>query len=172
MPQSDSAPIEAAVPVNLATTTDKSFDPSSNYNMAGETTRLTLSGTNTTNGGVATLPVQDPAGATPLPADDTSPFHYLEFTDFGAMTLPAGAEQVTAEVYSIADSAWHTVYVGAGPPVYPAAGPGIPDKTDIYGIRFTYADTGGGRIDVSATGSAEVALTQRAAVESLEARLK
>ena len=166
-PKSDTAPIEAAVPVNLATTTDKSFDPTSNYNMAGETTRLTLSGTNTTNGGVDTLTVQDPAGAAPLPTDDTSPFHYLEFTDFGAMTLPAGAEQVTAEVYSIADSTWHTVYVGAGPPVYPAAGPGVPDKADIYGIRFTYADTGGDRIDVSATGSADVALTQRTAVESL-----
>lgn len=166
-PKTDSAPIDAVVPVNLATTTDKSFVPGSNYNMAGQTTMLSLTGTNHTNGGVDTLTVQDPVGAAPLAVDDTNPFYYLEFTDFGATTLPAGAEQVTAEVYSALDSTWHTVYVGAGPPVYPAAGPGIPDKSDIYGIRFTYTDTGGGRISVAATGTAEVSLTQRTTVESL-----
>lgn len=166
-PKTDSAPIDAAVPVNLATTADKSFVPDNNYNMVGETTELTVSGTNDTNGGVDTLTVQDPVGVAPLAVDDTNPFFYLAFTDFGDTTLPAGAEEVTAEVYSAADSTWHTVYVGAGPPVYPAAGPGVPDKSDVYGIRFTYSNTDGDRLSVAATGSSRVTLTQRATAAGL-----
>ncbi|GAA1687224.1 hypothetical protein GCM10009808_00290 [Microbacterium sediminicola] len=168
-PGGDTADIIAAVPMNLATSTGKSFSPDQNYNFAGETTTLTLSATNDTNGGVDTLTVQDVAGAAPLPEDASNPLFYLEFTDFAAVPLPAGAEEVTAEVYDAATDAWVTVYSGAGPPVYPAAGPGIPATADIFGVRFTFTDTDGNRIPAGTSASAGVELTQRANTDGLPA---
>ncbi|MCK9913178.1 DUF5979 domain-containing protein [Microbacteriaceae bacterium K1510] len=166
-PKSSTATVTPVVPQTPAATADKSFSPTQNFNTPGLTTTLTLTGTNTTNGPADSLVVQDPAGPGNPPTGATSPFHYLAFTGFGAMTLPAGATGVTAEVYSSLDSQWHTVYTGAGPPVYPATG--APDPADVYGVRFTYTGATAAAIERGAAGVAAIALAQRANVAGLPA---
>lgn len=164
-PVSDHDDIIPVVPTVLKSSASKSYSPDRNFNNPGLATTLTLHGTNETNGGVDKLIVQDPAGATP-PTDATSPFHYLEFTGFGAATPPAGADAVQAQVYTAADG-WTTVYSGAGPPVYPATG--APATADVYGVRLIFSSTASGGIQRGADGSAALQLTQRQNVTGIPA---
>ncbi len=139
----DSVAVTPVVPLDLATTATKAFTPASAIATPGSPVSAALGGTNTTNGTVDSLAIQDPVD----PAAAPNPFDSLAFAGFGTVTAPAGADPslTTYEVY--VDGAWVDAPGGALP-----AGV-TPDE--VKGTRVTFH----GAIPAGATGNVALNLT-------------
>ncbi|MEI7055212.1 DUF5979 domain-containing protein [Nocardioides sp. CCNWLW239] len=135
--KTDSVDVTLAIPLELATSATKSFDPTSALAAEGTPVTANLGGTNETNGAVETLVIQDPTDPTATP----NPFTYLGFTGFGTVTPPEGATGTTYEVY--VGGAWVECADATCPGVDPAA---------VEGTRVTF--TG----DIPAGATADVDL--------------
>lgn len=137
--QPDSVDVTLAIPLELATSASKSFEPTSALAAAGTPVTAHLGGTNETNGAVETLVVQDPTDPTATP----NPFTYLGFDGFGTVTPPEGATGTTYEVY--VDGAW----VECTDPTCPGV-----DLAAVQGTRVTFT----GDIPSGATASVDLDL--------------
>ncbi len=164
--KSDSADVTVSIPVTVDGTVGKTWAPANQQFAPGAASTITLTDQNTSNVPASTLTVQDPTaaadGATAL--DAGNPFALVDFTGFGAVSLPAGADtvQVDAYVFDTATGAWKWQ---TGPPTA-AADIRLPDGVDasaVAGLRFTYAGTTGATIAArGASGSVALMVAQRA----------
>ena len=82
------AVVTPVVPLDLVTTATKAFTPTEAIAVAGAPVSAALGGTNTSNGTVDSLAIQDPVDPDAAP----NPFDSLAFAGFGTVTPPAGAE--------------------------------------------------------------------------------
>lgn len=157
----DSATIAVTVPVTVNVATTKTWAPASQQYAPGAASTVTLGVRNTSNDSAASLVLQDPAGADEgadsLPA--SNPFRNVNFTGFGASTLPQGAATVTVSSYVLRDGVY-TWVTGT-----PAATPGLPvgvTAREVAGIRLSYAAQDGSAIAAGGTaGSAQLLVSQR-----------
>lgn len=154
---SDTATVTPIIDLSLSATATKTVSPDTAIAVPGTPVTATLGGTNTSNTPVESLTIADPADVT-----TSNPFEYLEFTGFGATTLPVAADQVTVEVWD--GSTWH---VGT-----PAATPQLPtgvDAADVAGFRFVFSSSTGADIAQAGSGSVVLNLEHRDTVGNLTA---
>ncbi|MEV8213238.1 DUF5979 domain-containing protein [Leifsonia sp. NPDC077715] len=155
-PADSTASVTPQVPLDLATTATKSFDPTGAPADPGTPTTLTLTGTNTSNAGVDSLVLTDPADPTASP----NPFDHLQVTSLGAVTFPAPADQVQVDV-------WDGTQWVLGSPGPTAELPSPPPADEVFGLRFTFTSSAGEPIPAGASGSVQVNLAQRQNVTEL-----
>src|SRR5699024_2715010 len=139
-PDESSATTTLVVPSVLDVDVTKAWSPSETTYTPGATSQIDLGVTNTSNGPVETLTIQEPQvaedGATTL--DPSNPFTLTDLTGFGA-TMPAGAEQAQVDVYveqSDGSYGWET----GTPDATPALPVGV-DPGEVAGIRITSTGT-------------------------------
>lgn len=142
------------IPLELETTTTKSFGPATVIASPGAAVTAHLGATNRSNATVETLVIQDPVDPTAAP----HPFTFAAFTGFGAVTPPTGATGTEYEVFVVAPSTptgWVSAPGGALPGTVAAA--------DVRGTRVTFT----GAIPAGATASVDLdlALTALAAAQ-------
>lgn len=152
----DSVEVTPEVPLDLAAEAAKSFDPDGAVARPGTATTATLTGTNASNAEVDSLVLTDPTDPSATP----SPFDYLAFTGFGAVTFPDEADQVQVDVWD------GTSWIAGTPGSSPALPSGVTDD-QVKGLRFTFTNSNGDPIAVGATGSVEVELVQTDAVADI-----
>ncbi|QDP96805.1 DUF11 domain-containing protein [Microlunatus elymi] len=148
-PKSDTADVTVHVPINLAASTDKSFDPDSGIANPGTETTMSLSGGNDSNVPVDEITITDPVN----PPNDA--FTYLAVTGAPDVTLPDGAEQVQVDCYTGGD------WVNGDASAPPAQLPTGVDPADCQGIRIHFISTDGANIAPGASGSVDVPMEQR-----------
>lgn len=155
-PADSSASVTPNVPLDLSTTATKSFAPTGAPADPGTPTTLTLTGTNTSNAGVDSLVLTDPADPTASP----NPFDHLQVVSLGQVTFPAPADQVQVDV-------WDGTQWVLGTPGPTAVLPASPPPDGVFGVRFTFTNSAGQPIPTGATGSVQVNLEQRPNVTEL-----
>ena len=136
------------IPVELAASTDKSFDPDQGIEGGSDTTTMTLTGGNASN-----VPV-DEIVITDSPNPPSAAFGVLDPTGTLQVTLPAGAEHVQVDVF--VNGAWINGPPGPPPAVLPA---GV-SPADVEGVRVHFISTDGANIAPGAGGSLAVELSQ------------
>lgn len=155
-PATSTATVTPNVPLDLATTATKSFAPTGAPASPGTPTTATLSGTNTSNAGVDSIVLTDPAD----PAASPNPFDLLEVTSLGAVTFPPPADQVQVDYWD------GTQWVPGTPGPTAELPAGVPPDS-IHGLRFTFSNSAGEPIPAGSTGSVQVNLQQRPEVADL-----
>ncbi|WP_152649190.1 DUF5979 domain-containing protein [Demequina flava] len=155
---SGSADVTIEVPLELDTSTTKSFDPAEDIATPGTETTISIDSTNNSNGGAESMVVSDPVD----PSASPNPFDSLQLSSITLTDIPAGADTAQVEVY--VNGAW--VPVGSAIDVS-GGGPITVDLTgvtaeDVRGVRVTYSDDGTAPlIAADATSSIDVGVTQR-----------
>ncbi|MFK4788675.1 DUF5979 domain-containing protein [Microbacterium sp. ZW T5_56] len=157
-PKKDTADITPEIPTTLDAEAAKAFEPSIDHGKPGNQTTLTLSGRNTSNGGVDSLTLTDPAAPD---AGGVNPFTYLEITEVAAITWPDGATAATLQYWD--GAAWVDDDVVTKP------GAANAPPSSALGIRVTFTGANGDRIAANAEGGLELTLTQRDNVSDLDA---
>src|SRR5699024_5994358 len=139
-PDESSATTTLVVPSVLGVDVTKAWSPAETSYTVGDPSQIQLGVTNTSNGPVEVLTLQEPAtaedGATAL--DASNPLPLTDLTSFEAST-PPGAEAAQVDVYVLqADGSygWET----GTPDATPALPVGV-DPGDVAGIRITYTGT-------------------------------
>ncbi|MGB0100205.1 MAG: DUF5979 domain-containing protein [Nocardioides sp.] len=122
-----SADITLDIPLDLATSATKSFDPDTAIAGTDTDVTATLTGTNDSNATVDSLVIQDPTDPSATP----NPFTYLGFTGFGDIEAPPSATSTTCSVF--VPPAWVSV------PSCDVAASGI-DPDLVRGTRVTFGD--------------------------------
>lgn len=146
---SDSFTVVPDIPVELAASTDKSFNPGSAIADPGTETTMTLTGGNDSNVPVEEITLTDPT-------DPPGAFTYLALTGDLEVTLPPGAEQVQIDCFAGSD--WQNGTPSAPPATLPSS---VADPADCEGIRIHFISTDGADIAPGASGSIDVGLEQR-----------
>ncbi|MGM7680249.1 DUF5979 domain-containing protein [Microbacterium sp. A94] len=167
-PDSDNATIVVITPEIIDVATSKAWSPTPQSFSPGATSTIDLSVTNTSNGPVEKLTIQEPQtaadGATAL--DASNPFTITDLTGFGDTTLPAGAQAVQLDLYlKQADGTWQWV---PGPPSDAIALPDGINPADVGGVRVTYT---GEAIEEGAAGALALNLAQRETQRETDADL-
>ena len=147
--RTDSADVQIDVPEVLEATVSKSVNshtPSGTPVPAvpGQPVTWTIGGANTSNRGVDSLVIQDPADGSP------DPFQYLAVTGISTLKAPTGADRVQVD-WRDAAGVWHP-----GSPVAIPANPStlLPASPDtVHGLRFTLTSSTG-QVPVTAAGGA------------------
>jgi hypothetical protein len=149
------ASVLLAVPTTLAASVSKSYSPATLNSTPGLTTTAAIVASNTSNIGVTTLTVQDPANVAVSP----SPFLYDGITGLSLPTWPGGANRVEVDWYD--GTTWHNgAFVAAI-----ALPTGIPAST-IMGLRFTFEKTTG-TVAAGAAGTIDIATALRSNVTTI-----
>jgi uncharacterized repeat protein (TIGR01451 family) len=165
----DGADVTVHIPVVVDEAVGKTWSPATQQYAPGAASTVTLTTRNLSNLPAATLTLQDPQvadeGAGSLATGD--PFDLVDFTGFGTVTAPEGADRVQVDAYAFDGTAWHWI---TGTPST-IAGIALPDgvaPTDVGGLRFTFSDAASGAtITPSGTaGSVAVNVAQRATSRS------
>lgn len=137
---SSEATTTLVVPSVLDVDVTKTWSPAEATYTAGATSQIALGVTNTSNGPVETLTIQEPEaaedGATAL--DPSNPFTITDLTAIDA-TMPPGAELAQVDVYVLQSDGSYGWETGT-----PDAAPALPvgvDPGDVAGIRITYTGT-------------------------------
>lgn len=168
----DTATLAVSVPVSVNVATTKTWAPTSQQYAPGAASTVTLGVRNTSNDSAESLVLQDPAGAEEgaeaLPA--SNPFRNVNFTGFGAATLPQGAASVTVSAYVLRDGAYTWI---TGTPGATASLPEGVSAREVAGIRLSYAAQEGSTIAAGGTaGSAQLLVSQRSTDREGGASLK
>ncbi|WP_125100588.1 DUF5979 domain-containing protein [Leucobacter chromiireducens] len=151
---SDQVSVIPNVELKLNTEVSKSYAPDLGQAKPGTSTQLTVTGANTSNAGVDSLTLTDPAD----PAAAPNPFDLLQIVGVESLDFPEGAATATVEYFI--DGAWVAVEVAPGE--VPPAPTG-----DAKGVRVTFVAADGGTIPTNAGGGFVLNLEQRAEVEDL-----
>ena len=161
-PASDFADVTVTIPITVDAAVGKTWTPGNQQFAPGTASTITLTSQNTSNVNASTLVVQDPSAATDGAAALTAanPFSIVDFTGFGAVTLPAGASTVQVDAY-VLDPVSITYKWVIGQPRAPAdiQLPGGVTDPDVAGLRFTYA--GAAITPSGAAGSVALIVAQR-----------
>lgn len=155
-----------AIPTTVDTVVAKKWAPASQQFEPGVPSTISLTTRNTSNAPASTLSLQDPS----IAADDESkltaanPFAIVDFTGFGDVTLPQGANrvQVDAYVYDTATNKWGWT---TGPPTA-AAAIALPSGVTpgaVGGLRITFSDSASGATIVPSgtQGGVDLQVVQR-----------
>ncbi|WP_349899277.1 DUF5979 domain-containing protein [Parafrigoribacterium soli] len=153
--QSDAANVTVAIPTTVNTAVTKSWTPATQQYAPGVESTVALTTRNTSNMPASSLVLQDPNdaadGATQLAA--SNPFALTDFTGFGTVTLPDGANRVRVDAYVFSGGVW-TWQTGTPSLVADIALPGVADSA-VGGLRFTFSDAASGAtIDAGGTAGA------------------
>lgn len=157
---SDNAPeasasddIEPLVPLNLDSETTKSIEPEGALASPGTPATVTIGSTNTSNDTVDTMVISEPVD----PTADPNPFTYLEFTGFGDVAWPDGADAASV-TFTCADGTTPTVEATA-----PDTLPDPPAGCVVEGFEVTFS----GAIEQGASASIPFDVEQSDAVTDL-----
>ncbi|MFF1571639.1 DUF5979 domain-containing protein [Leifsonia sp. NPDC058292] len=146
-----SRPVTLHVPDVIAATAAKTWTPSSTQYTPGEQSTATLKGANASNVAASTLTIAEPAD----PSATGGVFDFYDFAGFGAVTLPAGADQVQA-----------IAIISSGPVAGPVGTtPQLPSSVaaaDVIGLRIVFTSSDGAAIAPAASGAVDVTFAQRA----------
>ena len=137
-----SAHVLLTVPRVLGSDTTKTVTPESSPAALGRAVEFALGATNTSNGSVDELVIQEPADTSSTILD------YIEITGLSGLDLPAGADRVRIDWFDGTD--WNT-----GTAAATATLPVGVDTADIRGIRVVFSSSTG-RVDRGATGGITV----------------
>lgn len=156
-PVADSVDATIIVPRELGVAVSKTWLPESSAWAPGAESVIDLGVTNTSNGPVQTLVLQEPQTAEDGSAalDAGNPFVLHDFAGFASTALPEGCENVQVDAYVLADTTWSWV---EGTPAASAALPAGVTNADVGGLRITCT---GASIAQGAAGSFSLDLTQR-----------
>ncbi|MER3389308.1 MAG: DUF5979 domain-containing protein [Microcella sp.] len=133
-----SAEVLLAVPRLLGSDTTKTVTPESTPAVLGRTVAFELGATNTSNGSVDELVIQEPADTSSTILD------YVTITGLSALELPEGADRVRVDWFD--GTVWAT-----GSAAATATLPDGVDTAQIRGLRFVFTSSTG-RVDRGAAG--------------------
>lgn len=135
-----SAEVRLAVDLTLASQVTKTVTPESATAVLGTPVAIALGATNSSNGSVDELVIQEPAdtGSTVL--------DLLQPAGLSGLVLPSGADRVRVDWFD--GSAWTT-----GTAAATASLPSGVAPADIRALRFVFTSSTGGRIAVGATAA-------------------
>lgn len=151
------ADVLLAVDRVLGSDTSKEIIPESTSAVVGRTVDFILGATNTSNGSVDELVIQEPSDTS------SSILDYIEITGLSELALPAGADRVRVDWFDGTD--W--VPGVAGPTAVLPAGV---DTADIRGLRIVFSSSTG-RVDRGATGGITIDGTLTATAAAISAPL-
>ncbi|HEY1530883.1 MAG TPA: hypothetical protein VGF80_08710, partial [Galbitalea sp.] len=163
--KTSSTNVTVTVPVTVHTAITKSWTPSTTQYKVGEASVVDLTSQNTSNALATSLVLQDPAN----PSATSNPFEDVDFTSFGTLTLPAGADQVFVDAYVA--GAWVDGTVAETPSTL--ALPATVSSGQVDGLRFTFSSSTGHSTLTSngSAGDVKLNLAQRAVTRSTSAAL-
>jgi len=140
------------VPDVISATVAKTWTPSATQFQPGESSTATLQVRNTSNIPASALTIAEPAD----PAAAGATFRFYDFTDFGAVVFPEGAD--TVQVSALAGGTWSDGPAGSTPELPSGVAP-----ADVTGLRFVFSSSTGTTIAAGgAAGSVAIDLAQRA----------
>ncbi|WP_431278167.1 DUF5979 domain-containing protein [Leifsonia poae] len=158
------ADVTVSIPETVDVQVGKTWTPANQQFAPGTASTIGLTVKNTSNVVASTLALQEPATAadSATALDSANPFALVDFSGFGTVVLPSGADtvQVDAYVFDPGTGAWHWAI---GPPTA-AADVQLPTgviPADVAGLRFTFASTAGATIDLSASAGVPLNVVQR-----------
>ncbi len=138
-----SAEVRLAVDLTLASQVTKTITPESATAVQGTPVAMTLGATNSSNGSVDALVIQEPADLASTVLDT------LQVTGLSGVTFPTGANRIRVDWYD--GAVWTTGTASAT-----AALPSGVAPADIQALRFTFTNSTGGRIAVGAAAAITV----------------
>ena len=158
--ETSSQNVTVTVPVTVAAGITKSWAPTTAQYKVGAPSAVTLTAKNASNALATSIVLLDPSD----PTSASSPFQDVDFSSFGAMTLPAGAHEVFVDAYVA--GAW--IDGTTAETATTLALPGGVTAGQVEGLRFTFeSSTGTATLTANgAAGSAVLNLTQRAATRA------
>jgi uncharacterized repeat protein (TIGR01451 family) len=152
--QSDGANVTVDIPTTVNTAVTKSWTPATQQYSPGVQSTVALTTKNTSNMPASSLVLQDPNdaadAATQLAA--SNPFVLTDFTGFGTVTAPQGADRVQVDAYVQSGGVWNWVS-GTPATIAGIALPGGVGTADVGGLRFTFSDSASGAV-IDANGTA------------------
>jgi uncharacterized repeat protein (TIGR01451 family) len=163
---SDGADVTVVIPSVVDVAVTKTWQPGSQLFTPGSESTIVLSAQNTSNVAAGSIELLEPSSASApsavLAADN--PFSLVDFTGFGAVTLPEGADSVRVDAYVFDTASGKYEWVPGSP-----RAPGdiaLPDTVaaaDVAGLRIAFLSGDGDEIVPSGTaGSVALAVAQRA----------
>ncbi len=151
-----SAEVLLAVDLTLASQVTKTVTPASATAVLGTPVAIALGATNSSNGSVDSLVIQEPADTASTVLD------LLQPASLSGLVLPSGADRVRVDWFD--GSSWITGTAAATASLPSGAAP-----ADIRALRFVFTSSTGGRIAVGATAAitldAELTAAAAAVVE-------
>ncbi|MEO8096049.1 MAG: hypothetical protein ABI632_14145, partial [Pseudolysinimonas sp.] len=153
---SASADATITIPYTVNTTATATWSPASAQFKVGDPSTLTLTTRNTSNASATSLQLLSPTD----PTAPSSLFEYVNLAGFGALTFPAGADQVQVDAY--VGGVWVNGPVGATATLDSGV-----TLSAVQGLRITFTSSTGSTITASGTaGSLVLQLAQRAATRT------
>lgn len=138
-----SAEVRLAVDRTLASQVTKTITPESETAIEGTPVAMSLGATNSSNGSVDSLVIQEPANLSSNVLDT------LQVTGLSGLTFPSGADRIRVDWYN--GTSWTTGTASAT-----AALPSGVPTADIHGLRFTFTSSTGGRIAIGGVAAIAV----------------
>lgn len=161
-----SAPVVVHVPDVLAATAAKTWKPASTQYNAGEQSTATLKAASASNIAASALTIAEPGD----PSVAGGVFDFYDFAGFGAVTFPAGADQVQVIAITAGQDGGPGAEV-AGPIGTTPTLPSSVDPGDVIGLKLVFSSSQGATITPGASGSADVVFAQRATNRRTDATL-
>jgi uncharacterized repeat protein (TIGR01451 family) len=127
-----------SIPPVVGVTGTKAFAPTSGIAQSGAATTVTISATNTSS----STAVVDQLTAEDTIANSAQFWNAFDFTGFGAVTFPPGADQVEVDVCTTVATCTSGTYVNGSAAATPAL-PGTVTAADVQGLRFRFSNSGG-----------------------------
>lgn len=162
-PASDTADVTVTIPILVDVAVGKTWQPASQQYQPGVASTIGLSVGNTSNVDAAALALQEPEGATDGAATlgASNPFRLVDFTGFGTVSAPEGADLVAVDAYVYNAGSW-TWVSGAPTPVAGISLPAGVAAADVAGLRVTFSSTQGATITAGgSSGSVALNVAQR-----------
>lgn len=135
-----SAQVVFAVTRTLASQVTKSVTPESATAVLGTSVAIALGATNTSNGSVDSLTIQEPSTTSSTVLD------FLQPSGISGVTMPSGADRIRVDWFD--GTSWTT-----GTPSATAALPSGVASADIQALRFVFSSSTGGRIAIGAVAA-------------------
>ena len=160
LPAEDEAHVRVQAEAKVSAGITKSWTPATQPFGVGSESTISINAFNSSNIPVDRLIVTDPAADTPNGASllsQSNPFRLVNFGGFDASSsLPAGAETVQTDAYVFQGGVWGWVQGGEATSFVLPTGV---NPADVGGLRFTFRDTNGQKIERGAGSAASIVYT-------------
>ncbi|SKA81575.1 conserved repeat domain-containing protein [Agreia bicolorata] len=171
----DGADVTVIIPSVIDVAVSKTWQPGSQLFTPGSASTIVLSAQNTSNVAADSIELLEPSSASVASGDlaADNPFSLVDFTGFGAVSLPEGAESVRVDAY-VFDSTSGSYEWVPGSPRAPGdiALPTTVVPADVAGLRIAFVSATGGTIVPSGNaGSVAIEVAQRATDRRTESPL-
>ncbi|GAB3618660.1 hypothetical protein GCM10027416_32170 [Okibacterium endophyticum] len=173
-PKTDTATVTVSIPTAIDVAVGKSWSPESQQFLPGAPSTISLDVRNTSNVAAQSLSLQDPTTADDGAADlhASNPFRIVDFTGFGAVTAPEGADRVTVDAYVYNAGSW-TWITGTATDIASIALPDGVSAPLVGGLRITFSAVGdtASIVPGGTAGAVQVTVAQREQERNTEASL-